>query len=86
MPHRSSAEDQAFRADFESCTFPPAGLNHHAHLRLAYVYLTEHDTETAFPLMRDALLSFLEQNGVDPSKYHDTIAGTWTLAVRHYME
>ena len=36
--------------------------------------------------MREALLAFLEHNGVDPSKYHDTMTRAWTLAVRHFME
>ena len=84
--HLSSTEDQAFRTQFESGTFPPAEFDHRAHLRLAYVYLTEHDSETAYRLMREALQRFLEQNGVDPSKYHDTMTRAWILAVRHFME
>ena len=86
MAHRSSAKDQAFRAEFELCTFPPSEWDHRAHLRLAYVYLTEHDADTAYQLMRDALLAFLEHSRVDPSKYHDTMTRAWILAVRHFME
>ncbi|MCH7639984.1 MAG: hypothetical protein IH855_11070 [Bacteroidetes bacterium] len=86
MAHRSSPEDRAFCAQFESGEFPPAELDHRAHLRLSYVYLIEHDTETAYQLMREALLAFLEHNGVDPSKYHDTMTRAWILAVRHFME
>ena len=66
--------------------FPAAQFNHHAHLRLAYIYLTEHDTETAYHLMREALQSFLKYNGVDLSKYHETMTRAWILAVRHFME
>ena len=86
MPHRPSTEDRAFRAQFEFCTFQVSDFDHRAHLRLAYIYLTEHDTETAHQLMREALLAFLEHNGVDPSKYHDTMTHAWILAVRHFME
>lgn len=86
MKHLSSVEDQNFRREFEACTFPPAEFNHRAHVRLAYVYLSEHDSDTAHHLMRSALLSFLEYHGVDVSKYHETITGAWILAVRHFME
>jgi hypothetical protein len=86
MTHLLSAQDRKFRAAFESCDFSPAEFNHRAHLRLAYVYLTEHDAERAYKSMRDALHRFLEYNGVDLSKYHDTITRAWILAVRHFME
>jgi len=86
MHHLLSTEDRAFRTQLESCETPPAEFNHRAHLRLAYVYLTEHDTETAYQRMRDALVRFLEHNGVDASKYHDTMTRAWILAVRHFME
>ena len=86
MEHLSSAEDQHFRKEFEAFEFPPAEFNHQAHIRLAYVYLSEHDTDTAHQLMRSALLSFLEYHGIDTSKYHETITRAWIMAVRHFME
>lgn len=84
--HLSSTEDRAFRTQFESGTFPPTEFDHRAHLRLAYVYLTEADSDTAYQIMRKALQSFLEHNGVDPSKYHDTMTRAWIMAVHHFME
>jgi hypothetical protein len=86
MKHLTSIEDQNFRGEFEACKFPPAEFNHRAHIRLAYVYLTAYDTDTAHQLMRSALLSFLQCNGVDVSKYHETITRAWIMAVRHFME
>lgn len=86
MPHKLSMEDREFCVQFESFKVPPAEFDHRAHLRLAYVYLTEHDSETAYRMMRNALQSFLEYNGVDVSKYHDTMTRAWILAVRHFME
>ena len=86
MKHLSSVEDQNFRMEFEACRFPPAEFDHRAHIRLAYVYLSEYDTDTAHRLMRGALLSFLEHHGVDVSKYHETITRAWIMAVRHFME
>jgi hypothetical protein len=86
MKHLSSVGDREFRREFESCKFPPAQFNHRAHIRLAYIYLSEHDTDTAYKLMRSALFSFLEYHGVDLSKYHETITRAWINAVRHFME
>lgn len=84
--HLLSTEDQEFLAQVESREFPLAEFNHRAHLRLAYVYLAEHDTETAHQLMREALKGFLEFNGIAVSKYHETMTRAWILAVRHFME
>src|SRR5262245_61798454 len=81
-----SAGDERFRTEFEACTFPPAEFGHRAHVRLAYIYLAEHDTDTAHQLMRGALLGFLQHHGIDISKYHETITRAWILAVRHFMQ
>jgi hypothetical protein len=86
MKHLASIADQNFRREFEACEFPAAEFNHRAHIRLAYVYLCAHDTETAHQMMRRALLSFIEYNGIDVAKYHETITRAWILAVRHFME
>lgn len=86
MTHLSSEADQAFRRHLEACEVAPADFDHRAHLRLAYVYLTEGDSEAAHAAMRRAIHGFIECNDVDPSKYHETITRAWILAVRHFME
>lgn len=85
MNHRLSAADVAFRADFEAGAIPTAHFDHRAHLRLAYIYLTTSDTETAYRRMKDALLAYLDHHGVPRTKYHETITRAWILAVRHFM-
>ncbi len=35
--------------------------------------------------MRDTLNRFLIHNGVDPSKFHETLTKAWILAVHHFM-
>lgn len=70
----------------EACQFPVSDFDHRAHLRLAYVYLSENSTGTATELMRDTLHRFLARNGVDPAKYHATLTNAWILAVHHFME
>ena len=86
MPsHEASEEDRAFRSAFGACTIAPSQFNHEAHVRLAFIYLTEGDVDTAVQKMRDALLNFLQHNGVPLSKFHETLTRAWVLAVQHFM-
>jgi len=86
MKHKLSSDDRRFRTEFEACSVDPERFDHAAHLRLAYIYLVENDTETALRLIRAALRAFLQHHDVDPSKYHETMTRAWILAVRHFME
>ena len=83
--HETSEEDRTFRLAFEACTVAPSQFNHEAHVRLAYIYLAEYDAESAVQRMRDALLNFLEHNGIPRSKFHETLTRAWVLAVEHFM-
>ena len=83
--HELSQEDRNFRSAFEACTVAPLQFNHEAHVRLAYVYLVEADVESATQRMREALLHFLEHNGIPRSKFNETMTRAWVLAVRHFM-
>lgn len=86
MKHALSLDDQRFRERFEAFRVTPAEFNHRAHVRLAYIYLVENSPEAALERMRAALLGFLRHNGVEVSKYHETLTRAWILAVRHFME
>ena len=86
MNCRCSASDQHFRQDFEAGLVEPESFDHRAHLRLAYVYLCESDPEAAYLGMKAAIQGLLKCNGIDPSKYHETLTRAWILAVRHFME
>ena len=85
LSHEPSEEDGSFQLAFEGCIVAPSQFNHEAHVRLAYVYLTEYDTDSAVQKMRDALLKFLEHNSIPRSKFHETLTRAWVLAVRHFM-
>lgn len=86
MKHQISTEDIQFRQEFESCKTPTSDFNHQAHIRLAYIYLSEHDDATSYEKMKSSLQNFLAHHNVDPSKYHETVTQAWILAVRHFME
>ena len=80
-----SSDDREFRSEFESCRMPKERFDHRAHVRLAYTYLVEVDTDAAVTRMRSALQAFLRHNGIEMSKYHETMTQAWILAVRHFM-
>ena len=83
--HQASDEDRQFRLAFEACVIAPPEFNHAAHVRLAYIYLTEADEDSAVQRMRDALLNFLQHNRIPRSKFHETLTRAWVLAVQHFM-
>ena len=85
-PHELSQDDRDFRSAFEACIVTPAQFTHEAHVRIAYIYLVESDVEAAVQRMREALLHFLDHNGLPRSKFHETITRAWVLAVRHFMD
>ena len=45
MNHTSSAEDLVFRSSFERCELPPP-FEHRDYIKLAYLYLTDHDVDS----------------------------------------
>ena len=85
MSHALSSDDRRFCADFTACRIDPGAFDHRAHIQLAYIYLAEHDTNTALTLMRNALRAFIEHNKIPVAKYHETLTQAWILAVRHFM-
>ena len=84
--HGLSAGDRLFREAFESGRLAPSAFDHRAHVRLAYVYLAEHDVEAAVDRMRAGLRAFIAHHAIDPAKYHETMTRAWILAVRYFME
>ncbi len=64
--HALSPEDSAFRLAFEEGRVAPEAFDHRAHVRLAYAYLAENDSETAALRMRTALQGFLQRWAIAP--------------------
>ncbi|MEP4077753.1 hypothetical protein [Haloferula sp.] len=85
MKHSISEEDLEFKRQVESCEFPISDFSHRAHLRLAYVYLSEGDTDTSVEQMRESLSRLIQHHGVPSSKFHETLTKAWILAVHHFM-
>ena len=83
--HKASAEDTRFRDDFESGGIAPEKFTHREHVRLAYIYLCGGDLQDAYSKTKDAILMLLKRNGIDTSKYHETLTFAWLKAVLHFM-
>lgn len=81
-----SDDDRRFLCEFEAGAVAPAAFDHRAHVRLAYIYLTDAGPETAYERMRRALHAFLDRHGIDRAKYHDTMTRAWVMAVNHFMQ
>jgi hypothetical protein len=86
LKHRLSPEDVAFLEAFEACRLSKGTFHHREHIQLAYIVLARHPLKEAYPRFKALLLKFLEANGIEESKYHETMTYAWLLAVRHCMQ
>ena len=69
--------DAAFARAFEAGAVRPEDFDHVAHLRVAWVYLTEAGSAAAaLPRIREAIQRFAAAAGA-AQKYHETITVVW---------
>ena len=82
-----SKEDQAFLRQVESGNFSIDDFNHRAHLRLAYIYLTNNDSTDSVTLVRNTLTALLEKHNIEPEAiYHETLTHAWVQLVERAMK
>jgi hypothetical protein len=72
--------DSEFLAVFERGGFPGNGFPHRAHLRMAWLYVTDLGPDMAIEKAAAGIRNLARQNGV-PTLYHDTITRAWVYAV-----
>jgi hypothetical protein len=75
--YQSEAEIEAVVQGFESCTMSPEAFSHERHVTVALWYLRNATFEQAAQAMRAGLSRFINHNGVDPKKYHETMTLFW---------
>lgn len=81
-----SNEDRIFCEHVEQCLFPISDFDHKAHIRLAYLYLTQYGVEDAVIKVREVLFNLLKHNDIEPlGKYHETLTKAWLLVVNHFI-
>lgn len=81
-----NSADIEFSRRFQDGEVPPSGFDHRSHLRLAYIHLVTHGPVRAVDSFRGALTDLLQRNGIDATKFHETLTRAWLLAVWHFME
>ncbi|NND60796.1 MAG: hypothetical protein HKN49_11065 [Gammaproteobacteria bacterium] len=64
--------DDEFLARFEDCSLDDAVFKHTGHVRMAFLYLQRHDTETALTRICKGIQRFGASRGA-PEKYHATV-------------
>lgn len=68
--------DQELLAALEDCTLPQEQWDHQGHVRVAWMYVTQHDLETAVAKMRGSLQAYNALANVPEAidrGYHETI-------------
>jgi hypothetical protein len=68
--------DDNFLSAFEDCTLPFEQWTHRAHVRIAYLYASRHDLESATDRMRTSIKAYNRATGTPEAidrGYHETI-------------
>lgn len=82
-----SLTDAELLARFEDCTLPAEQWHHAEHIRIAYLYLRQHDFPEALNRMRAGLKALNTAQNVPESLdrgYHETLTRGW-LQLVHVM-
>src|SRR5215207_4190313 len=84
MAHHFDFTDQVFLEKFQSCTLDPAIFTHEAHLRLAWLLITELGVEKAIEQLCFQLQNYVESIGAT-DKFNLTLTIAAGKAVHHFM-
>lgn len=74
--------DPEFERQFANCTLRPMLFTHEAHLRLAWIHVTQYGVEKAVENVSKQIKAFALHHGVT-GKYHATITEAAVRAVYH---
>jgi len=77
--------DAEFSYQFKNCTLDPAIFSHEAHLRLAWIHITNNGLEQALENIQTQLQNFVAHVGAQ-DKYHKTLTIAAVMAVHHFMK
>lgn len=68
-----SATDEAFLASFEDCTLPKTEWTHLAHIRVAWLILTQSSADRGLKRLREGILRYNTKVLNRGDKYHETV-------------
>ena len=78
-------DDCTFLNQLEEGSLPPKLFDHKAHLRMAWLYLSESDLPTAIVKACATILKFDQLHGTG-NKFHVTLTVAATKVVHHFMQ
>lgn len=85
MEKHFELNDTEFAQQFEDCTLDPMLFTHEAHLRLAWIHITNHGVEKAIAIIRDQIQQYATSLGAK-DKYHETITVASIKAVSFFIK
>lgn len=80
-----SSEDLLFVHEFEDLSLDSAKFNHEGHLRIAFIYFTLHDKQSAVESIETGIKRYAESLGV-ADKFHRTITFALAQVVHNRIE
>ena len=81
--HLDHTEIEFIKA-FQDCSLPPTVFNHEAHLRLAWLYLTQLGLDNTILSMQNDLKNYVAHWGAS-DKYNTTLTIASIHAVHHFL-
>ena len=85
MASHFDLSDTEFLQQFIGCEFKPADFSHEAHLRLAWINISQYGIEKAETNIQNQLQNFVESVGAK-NKYNKTLTVAAIKAVYHFMQ
>lgn len=85
MEQHFNLTDQEFEQQFKNCSLDPAIFSHEAHLRLAWIHITNYRQEKAIENICSQLQAFVKSLGAT-GKYNTTLTIAAIKAVYHFMQ
>lgn len=84
MENHYSLTDSEFEQQFVAATLDPAVFTHEAHLRLAWIHLSNYGLKKALKNITAQLRSYTRAVGA-AAKYNETVTVAAVYAVNHFM-
>ena len=85
---RIAVEDAEFIGQFEACTLPFELWTHRAHVKVAYLYITQYGLEGAVPRLRRNIRAYNAKNNVPESQtsgYNETTTRAFATIIAAVM-
>lgn len=80
-----ASDESSFLSRFERCTLPESEWTHLAHVRVAWLYLTQQSPDEALKRICDGILNYNTEVLHRPEKYSETVTVAFTHIVLRRM-